>query len=330
MNHFILEPFDPCPTGAVGALEGQSTTAALLALDIRAKYLFVDDAGATYHEYPLPANADIHNCGGYVDKLVKYRDPDLCRHLEEHGVNDAALLSPKFPLLQTRSPRLDLVLFRMIERLRAAGRSRVSLFELGCTVGEHWDLLDTMLRADSQGAAGAADVLSYCGLDKAGLLLAASRVLHAHVPLEHFQLIHAEGSDPRWPDRAFDLVLSVGVVNHVADPKPALARLLRSAREGAVLAIWMTGQPDGLPAIIHSGLPFYFFSGADLAAAARGLGGKFYLLDYIPEDLNTQSRSYVGLGGDALKHLGCYHVLYSRTLELEYPVLSLAEEPNVR
>ena len=55
MAVFELEQFDPCPLGASGQLdEGQKETQ-LIALDIQSKYLFVDEDGATYHEYAVPA-----------------------------------------------------------------------------------------------------------------------------------------------------------------------------------------------------------------------------------------------------------------------------------
>ena len=93
---------------------------------------------------------------------------------------------------------------------------RVSLFDHGCTVAEHFDLLDVLLQA--VGPDRARDVLHYIGLDISAMLLSAARLLHSDVKEEHFQLIRAEGSSVRLPERAFDLALTVELSTMFSTP----------------------------------------------------------------------------------------------------------------
>lgn len=309
---FSLVPFDPCPILDKGIMEGERPDqTAILALDIQAKFLFVDDKGRTYHEYSLPSNADINNVGGYVGKHIKYRDPELLEFLKVNGISKTTLAKSNFPILHSRSPNLDAELFHLIQHLQLTeNKRRITLFDLGCTVAEHWTLLDVMLR--SQTGRGAQDVISYTGLDKSPLLLTVARLLHQNVAPEHFQLLHLEGSGFSFPPQTFDLSLCVGVVNHVYAPLSALEKLLVATRYTSVLALWTTTEPEGFWTTIHSGLAFYFFSVNDLQKLEQRLArGHFFVLDYLPEASNSQARSYIGLGAERTASLGCYHLLYS-------------------
>ena len=319
MARFILQQFDPCPIGHDGVFDdaGAARTQ-VLALDIQSKYLFVDSQGDKYHEYFVPGTPDVQNCGGYVDKVVLYRDPALFEHLLKHGVSGQAFARDEFPILNTRSPRLDLALFALIRELREMRPGTpVGLLDHGCTVGEHYDLLDVMLRAASQGAESASEAISYCGLDKSAMLLSIAQLLHDKVRPGGFRVIQAEGSGMSFEREEFDLSLSVGVVNHVADPKLALEKLLHATRCAAVMALWVTTEPVGFWAVNHSGVPNYFFSRADLAQVRdrRGVGA-YFSLEYIPETSASQMRSYVGLGQRRLESLGCYHLLYSLSAKI--------------
>jgi SAM-dependent methyltransferase len=321
MAIFKLEPYDPCPLSRSGTLDRSAAGGSqVLALDIESKYRFVDEAGEGYHEYPVPGTPDIQNCGGYVDKVIQYRDPTLRAYLAERGVSAASFASRQFPILDTRSPTLDLLLFAVIRKLQARDPDRrVSLLDHGCTVAEHFDLLDVMLQAESNGRERASERLEYCGLDKSAMLLTIARLLHFEVPDSHFRLVLAEGSNFSFEPRAFDLSMSVGVVNHVANPREALDKILAATRHASVLALWVTADEEGYWAINHSGVSFYFFSRADLAAAlARRGEGRFYSTGYTPEADASQPRSYVGLGEDRLERLGCYHLVYSNLPELPF------------
>ena len=326
MAHFRLEPFDPCPLRPTGALdEAAATGNQLLALDIQSKFMFVDDNGDVYHEYPVPGTPDVQNCGGYVDKVIQYRDQALFDYLRVRGVSKESFAAGDFPILQTRSPKLDLLLFELALRLREErGKERVSLLDHGCTVAEHFDLLDVMLRASSEGVLRASDVLSYCGLDKSSMLLTVARLLHPMVPESRFRLVLAEGSSFDFDDGAFDLSLSVGVVNHVADPAAALSKLARATRYACVLALWMTSERDGFWAVNHSGVPNYFFSRADLAQVLKNRGeGRFVEAEFIPETASSQARSYIGMGEQRTRTLGSSHLVFTTLDNLPFPVTEL-------
>lgn len=313
MAYFELEPYDPCPLTASGVLDEAGRNAQLVSLDIQSKYLFVDQGGNKYHEYFVPGTPDIQNCGGYVDKVIQYRDQALLDFLSASGVTPEAFAGSPFAILRTRSPRLDLLLFALIDHLLAQrpGR-RVGLLDHGCTVAEHYDLLDVMLRATSGGARAAADVLSYCGLDKSSMLLAIARMLHPRVAPEHFRLVQAEGSAFEFKDREFDLSLSVGVINHVAQPVDALRKLLAATRIACVLAIWVTLEGEGFWAFNHSGVPNYFFSRDDLARLRTSRPDmRAFSAGFTPETEASQKRSYVGIGEDKTRALGSYHLVFS-------------------
>ena len=312
MAIFELQQFDPCPLSASGQLDDAQAETSLIALDIQSKYLFVDEGGATYHEYAVPGTPDVQNCGGYVDKIIQYRAPALSAYLQKHGVSEDIFTSSPFPILATRSPRLDLLLFELIVSLRKLGRERVAVLDHGCTVAEHYDLLDIMLRAGSNGSDHASNALSYVGLDKSAMLLSIAQLLHPHAPADHFSLVRAEGSDFSFREQQFDLSLSVGVVNHTVNPMAAFSKILAATRYASVLALWVTAGKEGFWAINHSGVAQYFFSHADLAALLKKRGeGRFYSVEFTLETEASQLRSYVGLGEEKLRTLGSYHMVYS-------------------
>jgi SAM-dependent methyltransferase len=319
---FALERFTPrLPQHGATVDTDTSDGKSLLALNIESKYLFLDEDGHVYHEYLLPGSPEIHNLSGYVDKVIKYRDPALFEYLKAHGVSRESFGTSMFPILATRSPQLDLLLFELIGYLRATVElKRVSLFDHGCSVAEHLDLLDVMFRATSDSKDTAASVLSYCGLDKSAMLLTVAKLLHHQLDPQHFQLIRTEGSGFAFRDDEFDLSLSVGVVNHVYDPLLALQKIIRVTRYASVLAAWATDEPEGFWAFNHSGVPFYFFSRDDLLGL-HGLkpGGRFLVADFIPESESTQPSSYFGIGQERNAHLGCYHLVYTSIPDVPCP-----------
>lgn len=308
---YTLERIDPVGRAVVDPSE-QSESAALFAVTIEDKYEFYDADGETFHSHTIGGEPDFDTCGGYVGKVIDYRDPRLYDHLAANGVSRESFGSNGFPLLATRSPQLDLVIFGALQLARESfSLDRVALFDLGCTVAEHYDLLDVMFRVTSGGREGASDVLSYHGLDRSSQLLSFARVLHQSVPTEHFVLRQQEGSAFEYADDEFDFSLSVGVVNHVADPRLALEKLIRITRYGCVLALWHTRGPEAKWAINHRGVPSYFFADADLAEMEELGGGRFYVADFVPEFQSSQQASYVNVTAEEIEELGSYHIVYT-------------------
>jgi hypothetical protein len=320
---FQLKHDDPGPPESA-LINAGSDDRRVIALDICTKYQFVDATGAIRHEYVLPGTPEIQNCGGYFDKLAKYRDPALLTYLKHAGVSKESFANPQFPLLATRSPQLDLLLLRLIKHLREQrGNERVSLFDHGCSVAEHFDLLDVMLQAET--GERACDVISYVGLDISALLLTAAQAFHSDVPQEHFRLIQSEGSNLDFPDRIFDLTLTVGVVNHVADPPATVEHLLRGTKHAAVMALWVTSEDRGFFALNHTGASAYFFSCHDLARLQdANPDGRFLVADFIPEANSTQRSSYLGIDAQRESSLGCYHLVFSRLADPPFQFNALA------
>ena len=315
--------FDPVPPAAEGALAEAGRGNALLALDNAQQYVFAAADGTPWHRYDLPDDSDILNCGGYLDKLLKYRDPALADHLRSKGVSKATFEDGSFPLLASRSPQLDLLLHRLLVALaeERPGR-RVSLFDLGCTVAEHFDLLDIMLRAASDDRLKAPDLLDYCGLDISGLVLAAARFLHGDLDPHHFRLLLGEGSDFDAGDRRFDLSLSVGVIHNLRDPVGGTERMIRFSDVATVLACWACAAEEGIWLTSHHAAPIYVFGRSDLVRLREAAEGRELLVaDFIPETQSSQQRHFAGLSEEAMRSLGCYHLVVTDRLDL-FPELA--------
>jgi SAM-dependent methyltransferase len=305
--------FDPAPPAPAGALAPGAASRAVMAIAATQEFLFVSEAGAQIHRYELPDHSDILNCGGYIDKLLKYRDPALAAHIRANGVTPAAFADPRFPLLATRSPQIDLLILRALLKLLGDDpERRVRIFDLGCTVAEHYDLLALMLEAASQGKFDARRNIQYAGLDVSALALAAARALHADLPPEAFGLILQEGSAVRIPEGAYDLSLSIGVIHNLKEPVEGTIRLLNGTSFAASLACWVCAQDEGVWLTSHHAAPMYVFGGADLRRIEAETGMALLVGDFVPERASTQQRHFAEVSEAALETLGCYHLLTVR------------------
>lgn len=101
--------------------------------------------------------------------------------------------------------------------------------DAGCGIGRnsHW--------AMQEGAAGG------LALDIDERSLAAARQnLHAHPAIEvRYQSIYEIAEE-----NAFDIVFSVGVIHHLAEPDAAVARMVRAAKPGGCVMIWVYGAEN--------------------------------------------------------------------------------------
>ena len=324
---FQLETFDPIPLPPVGVFDGEvPDTTSLMALTFETKYQFLDETGAVFHEYILPNDPDVYYLSGYVGKIVYYRDPSLLEYLRSQGISKESFQTEEFPILATQSPQIDLVVYQLIQFLRESFRlDRVKLFDLGCTVAEHYDLLDTLLKASSDGRDDAAGVLSYRGLDRSARVLSVAAMMHPKPGPEHFRLLRAEGSDFDFEDNEVDLTLSMGVINHVRDPIKTLENVIRASRYACVIELWVTPEKEGFWAINHRGAPFYFFSKADLSTLESALGGRFLVFGYRPDVGSSQQKSFVGIGQEKMEGLGSYQLVFTALSDLPFsfqPLLS--------
>ncbi len=305
---FLLKKISPAKHSV--PLQATVGYAPMADLYSRCEYRFWNENDELVHSYAIPGSYEIHNTGAYVDKVLMWRDPTLLEYLKREGVTPKSFESAvDFPILSSRSPALDLALFDLIRRIRHEQHGQhVRLLDHGCTVAEHYDLLDVMLKAD--GLSGAREVLQYHGLDNAALPLAAARMLHVGVPRDCFTLTQAEGSDLRFLDNQFDLSLSVGVANHVADAQFALSELLRITKFATVLALWTTTLDRGFWATRHNGLGVYFFSRRDLQNLERLHSGAFISLSHRSELDATQPNSYMNVANNLLRDIGESHIVF--------------------
>jgi len=295
---------------AINSLQSDDVGAGLIALDIKYKYVFASTAGAIHHEYEVPNNAEITNAGGYFDKLCKYRDPAIEKYFREEGLSLDSIRRSENPLLRSRSPQLDFILTGLIAKLEAELARPIRLFDHGCSVGEHYDMIDIMLRVDRGRGIGGS--VLYTGLDLSPIALTLARMTHSSVPKSDFRLVQSEGSEiPPIVGRQ-DLALSVGVVNHVARPLAALEGIIDRTAYATTLALWVTSEPEGFWAVNHSGIPNYFLSIRDLERIARARPqGRFEVIDFVPETASSQGDSYIGVTPERTKLLGSYHLLWT-------------------
>ena len=299
---------DP-PLNAITMDDSVSSHRSMIALDIQTKLQFRFENGAIFHEYEYPSDRNIQNCGGYIDKLMKYRSKPVREAVFTMFLPNAKL--PDLPVLKGRSILVDILLTKMIDRFSRNNIGvKAKLFDHGCTVAEHYEMINQMLAALCNGSAS--EMLSYCGLDISPLALCAARILHPIPSPNDFRLILAEGSDIALPANSMDFSMSIGVANHVHNPLQALEKLFELTRCGVVLVLWITGESQGFWAINHSGIPNYFVSIKDLHkfALRYAAKGTFYFADFTPEKSSTQPSSYFGISEKRIDHLGSYTLVF--------------------
>jgi hypothetical protein len=307
-NRFLFLNCSPVCSSAQVA-DVSSSEKSIIALDIQTKLQFRTEDGTLYHEYAYPSDHHIQNCGGYIDKLVKYRSKSVRDAVNKLFSPDSQ--PPDNPIVKGRSILVDILLTKMIARfiLDEVG-VKPKLFDHGCTVAEHFDMINHMLGIYCSKPTQAR--LSYYGLDISPLALSAAHIMNAAGLAEDFHLVLAEGSDFDLPGDSMDFSLSVGVVNHVQNPLRALSRLFEVTRYGVVTVLWITGEPEGFWAVNHSGIPNYFFSVRDLhqLSLKHSTKGSFYFADFTPEKSSTQPNSYYGISDDRMKRLGSYTLVF--------------------
>jgi ubiquinone/menaquinone biosynthesis C-methylase UbiE len=103
-------------------------------------------------------------------------------------------------------------------------RKRISILEVGATLGENYYLLRKLIKTENLGVE-----IDYVGIDLDENAVALATELHNSDP--NFKILQGDGSDlSRFPDGAFDIVTSNGVVNYVHDPDLGFKETIRVAR----------------------------------------------------------------------------------------------------
>jgi SAM-dependent methyltransferase len=104
-----------------------------------------------------------------------------------------------------------------------------SFLDVGCGIGRnsYWPM--------SYGAAAG------LAIDVDERTLASARANLAQFPTASVQQCSAYDLDQ---EGVFDIVFSIGVLHHLADPERALARMVAAARPGGEVAIWVYGREN--------------------------------------------------------------------------------------
>ena len=192
---------------------------------------------------------------------TRYSERVIRLLIERKGVDRAPLY---FPFKETRAPLFLDPLFRYLRAGRAGG---LRVLEVGCSFGHMTEYL-----------AEQPEVLSIATFDTdpSFVLITRAKVeeLHLHVVREVRQLDQTTTCRLPWPDGAFDLVVVVGIVEHlpVRHRRQQVDEYSRVVARGGHVAILDTPN-RAFPVETHSiGLPFVHWLPPRLAwRAARGL-----------------------------------------------------------
>jgi ubiquinone/menaquinone biosynthesis C-methylase UbiE len=127
-------------------------------------------------------------------------------------------------------------------------RKRISILEIGSTLGENYYLLRKLIKSENLGVE-----IDFVGIDLDGNAIALATELHYSDP--NFRALQGDGSDlSRFPDGAFDIVTSNGVVNYVHDPDLGFKETIRVARVCTLLQMLISPTEKPFWVTYHGGL----------------------------------------------------------------------------
>jgi hypothetical protein len=172
----------------------------LIALDRYMAIEFRDENNKLYHRYDLPENGE-----------------NFKHYLRYFGRNyyemNAGMVKFNF-----------ITGLMFVARKLSMHRKRISILEIGATLGENYHLLRRAIESE-----GLDLKLNYVGIDLDDNAVALAAELHQGDP--NFRMLPGDGSDlSRFPDGAFDIVTSNGVVNYVRDPDLGFKETVRVSR----------------------------------------------------------------------------------------------------
>ena len=139
---------------------------------------------------------------GEHEWVTRYSERVIRLLIERKGLRRAPLY---FAFKETRGPHFLDPLFRYLRARRAGG---LRVLEVGCSFGHMTEYLAEQPEVLS---------ISTFDTDPTFVLITRAKVeeLHLHVVREVLQLDQAATCRLPWPDAAFDLVLAIGVVEHL-------------------------------------------------------------------------------------------------------------------
>lgn len=117
--------------------------------------------------------------------------------------------------------------------------SGAAILDVGCGMGRnsYW-----------AARAGAASVLA-CDVDEATLAV-AQRTL---APLKNVEIMRCSAYDLPWRDR-FDIVMAIGVVHHLEDPRRAVQKMVEATKPGGITLVWVYAR-EGNAGLLRVLLP---------------------------------------------------------------------------
>lgn len=290
----------------------------LIAIDRSIESIFSFNSVSNDHSYRYPDNSDILNCGGYLDKLSKYRSIEIQNFLWKKGISKLTFSSKKFPLLNSRSPQLDLLALKVIIFLLDFNKQkRVKFLDMGCTVCEHFDLLDLMLKISSNNKYSGKENLYYHGVDISPLVIAAAKIFHSDLTDDCFKLEINEGSSINFEQNSYSISLCVGVMHNLKHPVEGTINLISASEDACILALWVCDNLNGIWVTSHHASPFYLFGKKDLHKLKETFPKKQFFVDsFVPEELSTQQNHFVGIDEKDVKNIGCYHLVITNKEDL--------------
>lgn len=209
-------PRDPLPETASG---DAGPSVALTAIEQYYAVEYRDDLGKLYHRYDLPSTDEY---------FYQFR-----HYFRYFGTN--------FHHMEVSQLKYRFIFYLlMIVKKIATVRGRISILEIGVTVGENYTLLKDAIQSE-----GLDVEVEYVGIDHDRRVVNLSRELHAGDP--NFISIHGEGSDlRRFPDQSFDIVASNSVHNYLNDTPLSYTESFRVSRVAVVLHLLATRSPTSL------------------------------------------------------------------------------------
>ncbi len=116
-----------------------------------------------------------------------------------------------------------------------------------------WDIVGDLLTPEDIRGAAVAEIGSGTGRIVGMLVEAGAKTVYALEPSDAFAVLQANtrelpqvtcarGRGDALPAAGFDLVVSIGVLHHIPDPRPVAAAAYRALRPGGKCLIWVYGH----------------------------------------------------------------------------------------
>lgn len=186
-----------------------------VALELERAYVLRDETGRIFHKYPLSTAEGSYYLRHYISYVAD--PPEL------------------FDLAGSKSTFLTII--SMVLRRLALVRRRITILEIGSTIGENYDLLKHHIAQ-----ANLPIEIEFVGIEVSESLTSFAQIAHRRDP--HFTAIADDGAElGRFPNNCFDLVICNAVAGFVGDPQACFAGIARVCRIAVLLALEVSDGP---------------------------------------------------------------------------------------